>query len=188
MIFPEYLDGFAGGFLENGMTTGGLMAMVLTLFTEATQSRRQRLRADLAISELPRIREFLNGFATRHGWEAPMSRRLDAVAEETLLTLLDAEQATGDTAARALRITASKQDGRAVLEFVAAARGENIEDRLAVLDEPAADRPVERDVSLRLLQHFATSVVHQQYHELEIVTVHVSTPPQPERAGEPAEH
>ena len=183
VIFPEYLDGFAGGFLENGMTTGGLMAMVLTLFTEATQSRRRRMRADLAISELPRIREFLNGFATRHGWEAPMSRRLDAVAEETLLTLLDAEQATGGTAGRALRITASKQDGRAVLEFVAAARGENIEDRLAVLDEPAADRPVERDVSLRLLQHFATSVVHQQYHELEIVTVHVSTPPQPEPSG-----
>ena len=188
VIFPEYLDGFAGGFLENGMTTGGLVAMVLTLFTEATQSRRQRLRADLAISELPRIREFLYGFATRHGWEAPMSHRLDAVAEETLLTLLDAEQAEGDTAGRTLRITASKQDGRAVLEFVAAARGENIEDRLAVLDEPAADRPVERDVSLRLLQHFATSVVHQQYHELEIVTVQVNTPPQPEPAGEPAEH
>ena len=188
VIFPEYLDGFAGGFLENGMTTGGLVAMVLTLFTEATQSRRQRLRADLAISELPRIREFLDGFATRHGWEAPMSHRLDAVAEETLLTLLDAEQAEGDTAGRTLRITASKQDGRAVLEFVAAARGENIEDRLAVLDEPAADRPVERDVSLRLLQHFATSVVHQQYHELEIVTVQVNTPPQPEPAGEPAEH
>ena len=184
VIFPEYLDGFAGGFLENGMTTGGLMAIVLTLFTEATQSRRQRLRADLAISELPRIREFLYGFATRHGWGAPMSHRLDAVAEETLLTLLDAEQATGDTAGRALRITASKQDGRAVLEFVAAARGENIEDRLAVLDEPAADRPVERDVSLRLLQHFATSVVHQQYHELEIVTVHVNTPQRPD----PAQH
>ena len=189
VIFPEYLQGFAGGFLENGMTTGGLVAMALTLFTEATQARRQRLRADLAISELPNIREFLNGFATRHGWGAPMSHRLDAVAEETLLTLLDtdAEQAGGDTAGRALRITASKQDGRAVLEFVAAARGENIEDRLAVLDEPAATRPVERDMSLRLLQHFATSVVHQQYHELEIVTVHVTPPQQPDAGSDPAE-
>ena len=185
VIFPEYLAGFAGGFLENGMTSGGLTAIVLTLFTEATQSRRQRLRADLAISELPRIREFLNAFATRQGWEAPMSHRLDAVAEETLLTLLDAEE---DAAGRSLRITASKQDGRAVLEFVAAARGENIEDRLAVLDEPAATRPVERDMSLRLLQHFATSVVHQQYHELEIVTVHVGTPQRPGAAGEAAEH
>ena len=186
VIFPEYLEGFAGGFLENGMTTGGLVAIVLTLFTEVTQSRRRRMRADLAISELPRIREFLDGFARRHGWEAPMSNRLDAVAEETLLTLLDDEPAGGDINGRALRITASKQDGRAVLEFVAAARGENIEDRLAVLDEPGATRPVERDISLRLLQHFATSVVHQQYHELEIVTVHVNTPQRPDPAGEPA--
>ena len=177
VIFPEYLDGFAGGFLENGMTAGGLVAIVLTLFTEATQSRRHRLRADLDISELPRIREFLSGFADRCGWEAAMAPRLDAVAEETLLTMLDAEQADSAAAGRTLRLTASKQDGRAVLEFVAAARGENIEDRLAVLDEPAATRPAERDVSLRLLQHFATSVVHQQYHELEIVTVHVTPPP-----------
>ncbi len=174
LIFGEYLEGFAGGFLENGMTAGGLTAIALTLFTEATQARRRRLRTDLALAELPRIREFLGAFATRHGWGAPMSARLDAVAEETLLTLLDAD--TGDVAARSLRVTASKQDGRAVLEFVAAARGENIEDRLAVLDEPNADRPVERDVSLRLLQHYATSVLHQQYHELEIVTVHVNVP------------
>ncbi len=169
------------------MTSGGLAAMVLTLFTEAPQSRRQRLRADLATSELPRIREFLNAFAARQGWGAPMADRLEAVAEETLLTLIDAEQAESG-AGRALRITASKQYGRAVLELTAAARGENIEDRLAVLDEPAAARPVERDVSLRLLQHFATSVVHQQYHELEIVTVHVNPPQRPDAAGDPAGH
>ena len=176
LIFPEYLGGFAGGFLENGMTSGGLVAIVLTLFTEATQSRRHRLRTNLALPELIRIQDFLNAFATRHGWAPSMSRRLDAVAEETLVTLLDAEQAGDAATTRELRVTASKRDGRAVLEFVAAARGENIEDRLAVLDEPTADRPVERDVSLRLLRHYATSVLHQQYHELEIVTVHVNPP------------
>ena len=186
LIFPEYLEGFAGGFLANGMTAGGLVAIVLTLFMEATQARRHRLRTDLALSELPRIRQFLDDFATRHRWGDAMSGRLDAVAEETLLTLLDADTGGEDVAGRALRVTASKQDGRAVLEFVAAARGENIEDRLAVLDEPTADRPVERDVSLRLLQHYATSVLHQQYHELEIVTVHVNVPSRPHQTGEPA--
>ncbi|WP_419928980.1 uracil-xanthine permease family protein [Candidatus Poriferisocius sp.] len=174
LIFPEYLEGFAGGLLENGMTSGGLVAIVLTLFTEATQSRRHRLRTSLTLAELPRIQGFLNAFAKRHGWVASMSHRLDAVAEETLVTLLEAGQAGEAATERELRLTASKQDGRAVLEFVAAARGENIEDRLAVLDEPTADRPVERDVSLRLLQHYAASVLHQQYHELEIVTVHVN--------------
>ena len=181
----EYLEGFAGGFLENGMTAGGLTAIALTLFTESTQARRHRLRTDLAQSELPRIRQFLADFTTRHRWGPAMSERLDAVAEETLLTLLDVEGADDKLDGRALRVTASKQDGRAVLEFVAAARGENIEDRMAVLDEPTADRPVERDISLRLLQHYATSVLHQQYHELEIVTVHVNPPSQPSRTGEP---
>ena len=185
LIFGEYLEGFAGGFLANGMTAGGLVAIVLTLFMEATQARRHRLRTDLALSELPRIRQFLDDFATRHRWGDAMSERLDAVAEETLLTLLDTDTGGEEVAGRALRVTASKQDGRAVLEFVAAARGENIEDRLAVLDEPTADRPVERDVSLRLLQHYATSVLHQQYHELEIVTVHVNAPSRPHQTGEP---
>jgi len=176
LIFPEYLEGFAGGFLENGMTAGGLTAILLTVFTEVTQARRRRLRTDLALSELPRIREFLGVFGTRHGWQEPMLHRLEAVAEETLLTLLDDDRAGDGSTKRALRLTASKQDGRAVLEFVAAAHGENIEDRLAVLDDPSADRPVERDISLRLLQHYASSVVHHQYHELEIVTVHVNAP------------
>ena len=187
LIFPEYLDGFAGGFLENGMTAGGLVAIALQLSMEVMQARRRRLRTDLAMSELPRIRKFLSDFATGHGWGAPMSERLDAVAEETLLTLLDVDRADDGVAGRALRVTASKQDGRAVLEFVAAAQGENIEDRLAVLGEPTAARPVERDISLRLLQHYAASVLHQQYHELEIVTVQVSVPPRPSPTGEPGE-
>ena len=185
LIFPEYLEGFAGGFLENGMTAGGLVAIMLTLGMEATQARRQRLRTDLARSELPRIRQFLDSFAARHGWEAPMSSQLAAVVEETLLTLLDAELPDDDVAGRALRVTVSKQDGQAVLELVVAAHGENIEDRLAVLDEPTQARPVERDISLRLLQHYATSVLHQQYHELEIVTVRINVPPRPESANKP---
>ncbi len=187
LIFPQYLGGFAGGLLENGMTSGGLVVIVLTLFTEATGPRRRRLRTELTLAELPRVREFLGRFAARHGWEESMSHRLDAVAEETLLTLIDADIPGDDGTGRALRVTASKQDGQATLEFVAAAQGENIEDRLAVLDEPAADRPVERDVSLRLLQHHALSVLHQQYHELEIVTVHVSVPSRPDAVSEPAE-
>ena len=102
-----------------------------------------------------------------------MSARLGAVAEESLLTMIDAPLPAGATARRALRVTASKQEGRAVLEFVAAASEENISDRLAVLDEPSAERPAERDLSLRVLAHYASSVVHQQYHEVDIVTVQV---------------
>ncbi len=173
-IFPEYLTGFADGFLENGMTAGGLTAIVLTLFDEVTRARPQRLRCELATSSLPQIRVFLGRFADRNGWSRAMADRLDAVAEESLLTLTGAERPAGED--RTLRLTASKQDGGAELEFVAAASGENIEDRLAVLDSHSVERPVERDLSLRVLQHHAASVHHQQYHEVDIVTVHVDVP------------
>ncbi len=175
-IFGEYLSGFAGGFLENGMTAGGLTAIVLTLFTEVTQARPKRLHCELATSALPQVRVFLGQFADRNGWNRAMADRLDTVAEEALLTLIDAEPPVGTDATRSLRLTASKQDGRAMLEFVAAASGDNIEDRLAVLDEQQIDRPVERDLSLRMLQHHASTVAHQQYHEVDIVTVHVDVP------------
>ena len=175
-IFGEYLSGFAGGFLENGMTAGGLTAIVLTLFTEVTQARPKRLHCELATSALPQVRVFLGQFADRNGWNRAMADRLDTVAEEALLTLIDAEPPVGTDATRSLRLTASKQDGRAMLEFVAAASGDNIEDRLSVLDEQQIDRPVERDLSLRMLQHHASTVAHQQYHEVDIVTVHVDVP------------
>lgn len=176
-IFGEYLDGFAGGFLENGMTTGGLTAIALTLFTEFTGSRSRRFRSELSVEELPRIRKFLSEFAGRNGWGAGMQLRLDAVAEETLLTLLDGdESAAGDvdqSTKRKLRLTASKQDGRPVLEFVAAASDENLEDRLSVLASQSTELPLERDISLRMLQHHASDILHQQYHDLDIVTVHI---------------
>ena len=206
VIFPEYMSGFAGGFLENGMTAGGLAAMIMTLFVELTQPRRQRLRTEFDLSSLPEIQRFVGDFAVRSGWDDAMKHRLEAIGEEALLTLLEstraeetapgpagsdtgsgaAPDAGGDAAApdaerySILRIAASKRDGRAIVEFAAAVDEDNLEDRIAVLTEQTAGLPAERDVSLRILQHHASSVLHQQYHGLDIVTVHVDTP-QPDR-------
>ena len=65
---------------------------------------------------------------------------------------------------RRLVVTARKQGSGADLEFVSAAEGENLEDQLAHLAEPA-DVPDGREISFRLLRHYASSVRHQKYHE-----------------------
>jgi len=55
---------------------------------------------------------------------------------------------------------------------VATTRHENIEDQLAFLtDEPAV--PTVDDLSLRLLRHHASTVRHQKFHGVDIVTVRV---------------
>ena len=56
---------------------------------------------------------------------------------------------------------------------MAAVGEENVQDRIALLGERPDDLLMEREVSLRLLRHIASSVRHQQFHETDIVTVHV---------------
>ena len=68
-----------------------------------------------------------------------------------------------------------KRDG-AVLEFVAAVGEDNVQDRIALLAERPDDVLMDREVSLRLLRHIASSVRHQQFHETDIVTVRVEAP------------
>ena len=171
---PSGYFGWAGSLLENGMTSGGLTAILLSVFMELTGPRRRRIESGLNVEALPEIQDFLARFASGAGLGEEMANRLDLAAEETLLVLL--EQAKEDDEAlgeRRLRVTARPDGGGAELEFLAVTGEGNVEDRLALVGAPAAELPLEHDVSLRLLRHLATSVRHQKYHDTDIVTVRV---------------
>ena len=177
MVFPEQVADLAGGLFRNGMTTGGLTAILMTLFVDWTRPRRSSIETEFGLSALPKVRDFLGSFAARNGWDDRMADRLDAVGEEMLLTLLPPEEAGEETGrARRLHLSAQRADGGAVLEFVSVPSGENLQDRMALLGVEADEAAAEREVSLRLLRHLASSVRHQQYHDADIVTVHVKAP------------
>ena len=195
LIFPAYFAEFAGGLLSNGLTTGGLVALLLTALTTR---RKSRLRVALDVAELARIREFIQAFSARHGLTA-VTERLEAASEETLLTLLElrnaadeaaeadvtaeAEATPDDDGRRELLLTASEEDGEAVLEFRVGAAGSdelNLQDRLAWLEAETRAADVEQEISLRLLRHLASSVRHQQFHDVDILTLRVSAVPERE--------
>ena len=173
-IFADQLGPELGALLGNGMTAGSIVALLLTLFVELTSSRRRRLRTDLDMAALPQIDEFLREFAGKIGWDEPATRRLALVGEETLTSLLSQDEDDDDAPARRLHIVARRDGAMVELEFVAASDEENIEDQLAHLSEQRPELPDEREISFRLLQHYASSVRHQKYHDLDIVTVHVA--------------
>ncbi|MCY3814815.1 MAG: hypothetical protein OXG59_00810 [Gammaproteobacteria bacterium] len=174
-ITLEQVSEFAAALLKNGMLTGGMVAVAMTTFLELTKPRRRRMEVELDPSVLREIRKFIGAFASRRGWDTQMRDRLDAVCEETLLTLQQQEE-PGATSGRRLLLTARIEDGGAVLEFVASRGEQNIQDRMALLGEANAAAMIEQDVSLRLLRHLASSVRHQQYHDTDIVTVRVEPP------------
>lgn len=177
LIFPEFSSEFAGGLLNNGMTSGGLVAILMTLFVKFTDPRPSRFRMELNLSALQDLQEFLSRFASSNGWGEAMANRLHAVGEETVLTLLRPGDSDKQGERRQLLLLARKDGAGAVLEFIAAT-GEkgNLQDRVAVLGEQLDETLVEREVSLRLLRHLATSIRHQQYHDVDIMTVRVEAP------------
>ena len=177
VIFPEYFAEFAGGLLQNGMTAGGLTALLLTLFIEVTEPRRRRIELPFHITILPKIREFLRSFASHSGWGERMADRLELASEETLLTLLEQKtESDQEEPLRRLRLIAHREGNEAVLEFIASATEENLEDQIALLGERATEAPTEQEVSLRLLQHIASSVQHQQYYDTDILKIRVKAP------------
>lgn len=177
LIFPDLTTEFAGGLLNNGMTAGGIIAILMTLFMKMAESRPKRLTVELDLSALTPLMTFLDEFADHQKWGQRMKDRLDAVGEEVLVTLLDQYEADKQTGKRRLLLLARKVRGGAVLEFISTTgEGKNLQDQVALLSEQAEEGFLEKEISLRLLRHLAASVRHQQYHGADIMTVRVDLP------------
>ena len=170
LIFPDFLTGTLQTLLSNGMTTGSVCVVALTALIELTSLRRSRVNVEMSMSSLSEIDRFLRGFAERSGWNGVAVDRLRSAGEETLASLLARDSEEKDRPKRRLTVNARRTDSSIELEFMAISEGENLEDRLAYLnDEPEIQD--DSELSFRLLRHYASSVQHRKYHDMDIVTV-----------------
>ena len=172
-VLADLLGSPWGELLGNGITVGTATALALTAFLELTTPRRRRLEIRLDIADLPRIDAFLQEIAAKMGWDAAATEQLRSAGEETLSSLLQPDDAYPAGEAPRLIIVARPEGGAVEMEFLAVFDEENLEDRLAYLDEQTETFD-ERELSFRLLRHYASSVRHQKYHGLDIVTVQVA--------------
>ena len=164
------------GLYDAQRVAGGFIAILMTLLLELAEAQRSRLMTLFSPYTLSAIRSFLGRFATRNNWDSAMADRLGAVVEETMLSLLQQEETDEKRSRRRMQLVAYREDGDAVLELVIAPMEENLQDQLALLGEQTNEISIEREVSLRLLRHLASSVRHQQFYDTDMVTVRVRPP------------
>ena len=177
-------EGLWGPMLQNGVTAGSAVVVILTLITQYSgRSRRRRLNTELSANALPTINAFLENFSEARQWGSQMTARLQSVAEE--VTQILAQHVVSRRGTGRLLIIAGSDGDVAELEFISASGNQqNIEDQITLLREidqeaaelelPELESAIDRDASLRLLMHYATSITHQRYHETEIITVRVA--------------
>ena len=176
-VIEELLGAPWGALLGNGITVGAATAIALTLFLNLTSARPKRLEARLDFADLPKIDEFVQDVAAQMNWSDAATQRLRSAGEEALSSLLQPsnEYAAGDAADKTPRliIVARPEAGAVELEFVSVLEDEeNLGDRLAYLDDEEESTD-DREMSFRLLRHYASSVQHQKYYGMDIVTVRV---------------
>lgn len=174
-IFGDLLGGWWADILGNGMASGGLTAILLTLFMHLTRGRKRRLRAVLNAEALPEVDDFLRELATRAGWGEEAAARLRSAGEEAAHCLIGSATPQDDDRNlqdRRLLVTARAMTKEAELEFLVAPGPRNVEDSLVLLGDVPADG-VERELSLRLLRHYATAIRHQQYRSVDVLSMRV---------------
>ena len=167
-IFADHLPQWSRGTLDNGMAAGGIVAMVLTLLVSFKQ-RAQRDVLEPSVRSLPTLRAALDGAAERAGWDELAVNRLQLAGEEAFLYLLERQEGSKP---QSVRVAVRPVDDVLQIELVAGPDDVNLEDRLGKLD---ADRQVVRDVGPRILRHVAKAVKHEQFYDLDVLTVTVDT-------------
>ncbi len=184
LIFPNLITGPWEILFSNGLTTGCVAMIFFTVLINLTQPRARSLSVNLDILSLPKVDEYLREIAAKAGWDEPSTDRLRSAGEETLASLLSLEPDQLTPGDRNLIISTRSGSGTIEMEFVATSeeQDENLEDRLAYLGDTPQSQD-DNELTFRLLRHYASSVQHRKYHEIDVVTVQVEAAVAPGRAA-----
>ncbi|MYE31245.1 MAG: hypothetical protein F4X80_00955 [Chloroflexi bacterium] len=174
--FGSFFEGVAGHLAGNTIVVGGMAAIVMTMWTEASSFRARKLRIDLSHDSLPAVDDFLSLFADAHSWTEEGANRLRLVGEEVMLSLIDEEAGNGpDAQKRQLVASIRPESGSAELEIVVASDDAiegNIENHMAYLGQEQ-ELEDEELLSVRILRHYASSIHHRKYYGIDIVSCRV---------------
>ena len=103
----------------------------------------------------------LNEFASKAGWNETSANRLRSAGEEALSSLLSQDDIQDIESRKRLAVSVRGADGSIELEFMVTSQdAENLGDRLAYLSDQSEIWD-DREISFRLLRHYASSVRHR---------------------------
>ena len=172
-IFPDHLPEWSRGVLDNGMAAGGIVAMILTLLV-SLKERGRHIVLEPSVRSLAKLRAVLDLAAERAGWDDIATKRLELAGEEAFQYLLERQ---AESKPHRIRAAVRPLDDVLQIELVSGPDNANLETRLEGLDQDDEEQAVVRDVGPRILRHVAQEVRHEQFYDLDVLTVTVDTRP-----------
>lgn len=164
-IFHEFLPQWARGLLDNGMTAGGLLAIVMMIMLKLKEKPKQRLELPAEITSVHDVQAFVLDRAKELGWDKRACMRLELVAEEAMAFLFDGQTRSSD---KKISVALSSEDDIMTLEFIAGPTVTNFDD---LLQNASTEEPTEQSVGLRLLSGLCDDCKHMQFNDIDVLTV-----------------
>ncbi|WOO42126.1 uracil-xanthine permease family protein [Rubellicoccus peritrichatus] len=168
-IFPALMPEWMHTLMDNGMTAGGLTALVLSWLFSLRRGRSNVLKIGKGSGVVGSVHEFLEERALAQGWDEDATRRLQLVGEESVMFLLDGNNETD----KALSLSLRFEESKAILEFAYGATAANLEAAIGELAEKSAGTG--QNAALRILNSLAASVEHHHFNDGDFLAVSVES-------------
>ena len=165
-IFAGLLPEFLSSLLNNGMTAGGISAVLLSWMVSLKRPRATRLSVPLQAESVAGMLDHISEHAMQRDWRNQDLSRLLLIAEEAFVFLLENAQTPNAILNLKLAIDSNAAD----IELVGAAPEVNLETALRERGESSASPDA---VRLGILSHMVEQLRHEQFNNADFLTLKV---------------
>ena len=171
MIFHDLMPETVSQLLDNGMTTGGIVAVILSYLVSLKRSRSYQSKVPSDLDGLPKAMEFITERATTFGWRGDQLNRLQLALEEAFMFQIEIH---GEAAQFSTNIVIRGDKQRIELELISSIGGENLAGLISAV-ESSSDYSVQ-DIRLRLLRSIVDDISHQQFNNADYLSLVLNAP------------
>jgi len=172
MVFHDLMPDTVAQLLDNGMTTGGIVAVILSYLVSLKRSKSYRSSVTSDLSGLAAAMDFVTARASAFGWRGEQLNRLQLALEEAFMFQVEIHE--DDSQAFKTNIVVRGDAQRIELELISSTGGENLEGLIDAV-RGSSDYSTQ-DIRLRILRGIADDISHQQFNNADYLSLTLNAP------------
>ncbi len=165
-LFNGLLPDMLANLLNNGMTAGGIAAVILSWLVSLKSASQRKVTLGLNVGELQRALDFVRGSCERARWRGQNLNRALLATEEAFLHLIE----QSDDRALSVELRARINASQAELEFYSGVSAANIEIKVNDINLLS---PTD-DLDLKVLKYMTDELKHQQYNNGDYLMLRIN--------------
>ena len=170
-IFYDSIPGWLAPILNNGMTIGTMITLLLVGLLNMGHGRKALLKTRFSIKELPVINRFIKAFVQKNKWDTQTQGRIQLAVEEIILGLTQMRQDSDNDPLAKFRIELRVIDDQLEMDLAVTAMDDNLE---VIIDAAKLSKQVPMNqLSFKILSSLADEVRHYQFHGLDFICLKI---------------